>query len=98
MLSFFCQDCMVLVAHKKKFRILQLEFNFDIVIMSDLIHLGYQYPKKCSAEEFLQLRGIVNRKDVMYPTMESIVMEKATSDFEPVPHNEYETSLQDQVQ
>ena len=66
--------------------------------MAELIHLGYQGTKICNAEEFKQLRGIVNRTHVMYPTVESIVMENAKSDFEPVPHNEYETSRKVQVQ
>ena len=55
--------------------------------MTELIYLGYQGTKICNAEEFKQLRGILNRTHVMYPTMELIVMENTTSDFEPVPHN-----------
>ena len=67
--------------------------------MSFLIHSGYQRFKKCSNEQYLQLRGgIINRTEVMYPTMDLVVMENTTSDFEPVPHNEYEMLLQDQIQ
>ena len=66
--------------------------------MTELIYLGYQVTKICTDEEFKQLKGVVNMTHVMFPTVDSTVMENAKNDFEPVPHNEYETSRKVQVQ
>ena len=67
--------------------------------MSFSIDFGYQCPNKCNDEQFRKLLGsILNRTDVMYPTMDSVVTENTTSDLEPIPNNEYVMSLQDQIQ
>ena len=66
---------------------------------SILIDWGYKHFNKCNNEQFRKLLGgIINRTDVMYPTMDSKVKENTTSDLEPVANNDYAVSLQDQTQ